>query len=195
MSPIYDNHGIRKYLTADERAAFLRATNTMPREPKLFCRLLAYTGARLTEVLSLTAHSFDFDEGLVVIESLKKRRRGMFRAVPLPPRLMAEIDEIFDIRAIQHMNLNTGERLWRFKRTTAWKHVKVGMSRASVSGVHASPKGLRHTFAISALQAGIPISLVKKWLGHAKIETTAIYAEVIGKEEIAFAEKLWRGFH
>ena len=54
------------------------------------------------------------------------------------------------------------------------------------------PKGLRHGFAVEALQSGVPINVVSKWLGHARIETTAIYTEVTGKEERFFAEKMWQ---
>ena len=31
---------------------------------------------------------------------------------------------------------------------------------------------LRHTFATRTLKAGVPISVVSKWLGHANISTT-----------------------
>jgi integrase/recombinase XerD len=34
--------------------------------------------------------------------------------------------------------------------------------------------------------------LVSKWLGHSSIKTTAIYTEVVGAEERAFAENLWK---
>ena len=53
------------------------------------------------------------------------------------------------------------------------------------------PKGLRHAFAISALQAGVPINFVRKWLGHARLSTTEIYADAVGEEEHAIAERFW----
>jgi site-specific recombinase XerD len=56
----------------------------------------------------------------------------------------------------------------------------------------ACPRGLRHAFGIGALQAGIPLNLAQRWLGHSRISTTAIYADVSGDEEKAFATRFWR---
>ena len=43
---------------------------------------------------------------------------------------------------------------------------------------------LRHTFATRALKAGVPISVVSKWLGHANISTTYdTYIHVLCSEE------------
>jgi integrase/recombinase XerD len=33
--------------------------------------------------------------------------------------------------------------------------------------------------------------LVQRWLGHASLRTTAIYADVVGPEERAFAARMW----
>jgi integrase len=42
---------------------------------------------------------------------------------------------------------------------------------------HASPKGLRHGFGVTALSAGIPLNLVQKWLGaDTQLTTTASMA-------------------
>lgn len=68
------------------------------------------------------------------------------------------------------------------------------MNDAGIKGVHASPKGLRHSFAIAALQTGIPPTLVQKWLGHSRLTTTAIYVDIVGKEEPDMVKKLWGSF-
>jgi hypothetical protein len=36
-----------------------------------------------------------------------------------------------------------------------------------------------------------PLNMVQKWMGHARISTTAIYADASGDEEAAFAQKFW----
>ena len=61
-----------------------------------------------------------------------------------------------------------------------------------MSGRCACPRGLRHAFGVGTLQAGIPLNLAQRWLGHARISTTAIYADVCGDEEQAFAAMFWR---
>ena len=64
------------------------------------------------------------------------------------------------------------------------------MNGAGVSGKRASPRGFRHAFGVGTLQAGVPLNLVQRWLGHASMEKTAIYADVGGPEERVFAERL-----
>ena len=62
---------------------------------------------------------------------------------------------------------------------------------AGISGPQASPKGLRHGFGVAAVQAGIPLNMVQKWLGHAQLSTTAIYADAVGAEEQVIVERMW----
>ena len=65
------------------------------------------------------------------------------------------------------------------------------MAAARIGGDCAMPKGLRRGFAVAAFQASLPPHLVQRWLGHASLRTTAIYAEVSGAEEFGFAERMW----
>src|ERR1700750_2461285 len=76
--------GARKYLTAGERDAFLRAAEQADRSVRTLCMTLAHAGCRLSEALALTADRVDLAAGVLVIECLKKRRPGIYRAVPVP---------------------------------------------------------------------------------------------------------------
>lgn len=51
----------------------------------------------------------------------------------------------------------------------------------------------RHTFGVNAIQSGVALNVLQKWMGHARIETTAISADAIGKEERALAQRTWAG--
>ncbi len=81
--------------------------------------------------------------------------------------------------------------LWDFSRTTAWKHVIAVMKAAGVKGPQATPKGLRHGFGGAAIQAVTPLNLLQRWLGHAQLTTTAIYANAVGPEERNIASRMW----
>lgn len=65
------------------------------------------------------------------------------------------------------------------------------MRRAGIAESVCKPKALRHAFAVEAGQKGIPLNIVQRWLGHARIETTAIYASAIGDEERNLARRAW----
>jgi integrase/recombinase XerD len=131
--------GARKYLTTGERDAFLRAAEQADRQVRTLCMTLAFAGCRLSEALALTVDRVDLVAGLLVLESLKKRRSGIYRAVPVPPALLEALDLVHGIRELQ----------------------------------------------------GLPLNSVQKWLGHAQLTTTAIYADAVGEEEQSIAARMW----
>ncbi len=81
---LHDTQGQRLYLTAAERTAFLTAAKQAPLPVRTFCLVLHYTGCRISEALALTPASVDLPGKTIVFETLKKRRRGVYRAVPVP---------------------------------------------------------------------------------------------------------------
>ncbi|MGD0865494.1 MAG: tyrosine-type recombinase/integrase [Rhizomicrobium sp.] len=186
---LFDRDGIRKYLVAHERLASARQTRAEGHDVGTFCLTLAPTGARISEVLALTADRIDAGNASIVFETLKQRKRGMFRAVPAPRQLL---DLITNTTASQR-TVTKADRLWPWGRTTAWKHVKRIMKDAGIPDALSKPKALRHGFAIEAGQRGVPLNIVQRWLGHARLETTAIYAGALGEEERNLATRLWQG--
>ena len=58
-------------------------------------------------------------------------------------------------------------------------------------GPHACPKGLRHGFGVQAVSKGVSLNMVQKWLGHAQLTTTAIYANAVVEEEQTIAARMW----
>ena len=189
---LHTSDGARKYLTAGERDAFLRAAEQTDRQARTLCMTLAYAGCRLSEALALTVDRVDFGAGVLVFETLKKRRGGIYRAVPVPPALLEALDLVHGIREAQaRRDKGRGIRLWPGSRMTGWRAVHAVMAEAGLDGPHASPKGLRHGFGVAAVSAGIPLNLVQKWLGHAQLTTTAIYANAVGEEEQSIAARMW----
>ena len=180
----------RKYLNHDERLRVLTAADQLPDEQRLFVEVLAWTGARISEVLTLTPLSFDVFTGTVTLPTLK-RRRSAARDIPLPPRLIHQLDQCFRLRAAQNCAALADRRIWCFCRVTGWRIVKRLMRDTSIVGVRATPRGMRHGFGVGTLQSGVPITLLKRWLGHARLSTTEIYLDVVGPEELAFASMFW----
>jgi integrase len=113
------------------------------------------------------------------------------RQVPLPGELLRALDRAFKLRRRQADPDLAVRWLWRWSRTTAWRRVKEIMAAAGITGPPAMPNGLRHGFGVNAFQSSVPPHLVQRWLGHASLRTTAIYGDVIGPEERAFAARMW----
>ena len=118
---------------------------------------LAYAGCRLFKALALTADRVDITAGVLVFESLKKRRTGIFRSVPVPPALLDTIAIVHGIRELHaRRGKGRGVRLRPRSRMTRWWAVHAVMQAAGLEGVPALPKGLRHGFGVAAVTAGIP---------------------------------------
>jgi integrase len=190
---LFDQGGRRKYLTSEERKAFLKAAETAPDTVRTFCNVLAFTGCRISEALALTTDRIDWSGEQIIFESLKKRRKGVYRGVPVPTTLLDMLDDVHDLRDLQQASRSGAAAcLWTMSRATAWRAIKAVMEAAGIDdGPQASPKGLRHGFGVNAVSASIPLNMVQKWLGHAQISTTAIYANAQGPEERNLAARMW----
>lgn len=182
---MFDRSGNRKYLNRQERKAFHRAIGaaTDPSR-KAFLLCLFYTGCRISEGLNLVAGRVDLANDAITFETLKRRKTGCFRAVPVPAELTAILGSLMEGKG-------PDERLWKFSRPTAYRLVKATMKKARIVGGMACPKGLRHGHGVACVAVKIPLTTIQKWLGHARIETTAIYLDVLGEEERALAKRLW----
>lgn len=180
---LINKNGQRKYLNQNERKQFYTVARQQTTEIKLFCFMLFWTGARISEVLSLQKESIDFNESIVTIKSLKKRKDGIFRQVPIPPLYLNQL-RTFIKRGVK-------TKIWTFSRRTASRHIKRVMYTAEITGSQACSKGLRHSFAIHCLVHNIPITLIKKWLGHSSLSTTSIYLDVALEEELKLARRIW----
>lgn len=182
---LYTKEGQRKYLNQTERLRFLEATQEQSADVRLFCQLLYYTGARLAEIHNLTLQNIDTANGTVIIESLKKRKKGIFREIPIPDFLLENIQCY-----AEKMRLQIKECLWWFSLRTAARKIKDVMNLANIIGIRSSSRSLRHGFAVHAVTKA-PLTMVKKWLGHSRLETTEIYLNIVGAEEREIMKRIW----
>jgi integrase/recombinase XerD len=191
---IIDKNGQRLYLTESEREAFFKAANQAKREIRTFCMVLAYTGCRISEVLSLTGKSIDFGQKAIIVETLKKRTKGQYRVIPVPESLLDTLNMVHGLQdASKGKKGQLDALLWDWSRMTAYRHVMAVMNQAHIpDGPHKSPKGLRHSFGVIAVTNGIPLNMVSKWMGHASLEITSIYANALGEEQRAIAARMWK---
>ena len=178
---LHDEAGRRLYLTPVERRRFLAVSQTRPEPLRALCHCLAHTGCRISEALALSPEHLDAEGGVLVIRSLKKRRAGHIRELPIPPEL-ADL-----LISLSRYN----RRFWPIGRVTAWRQIKEVMAEADVVGPQATPKGLRHAFAVHAVLQQVPPGILQKWMGHADLSTTVIYTQLCGAEERAVARRMW----
>ena len=65
------------------------------------------------------------------------------------------------------------------------------MTDAGIEGPQACPKGLRHGFGIATVAAGVPLPTIAAALGHANLQTTAVYTTAAGLEARDFLARMW----
>lgn len=177
------SRGRRKYLNAEERVRFHEAASAISdANQRTFCLTLLLTGCRISEALRLHPSEIDSSDGILVFRTLKQRQVERFRAIPVPKSLITELEATIQLES---------EQVWEFGRTWGWTLVKRCMGRAGLSGIQATPKGLRHGLAVSCVENGIPLTTIQKWLGHTSLETTKIYLDVVGRVEHELAAKTW----
>ena len=157
-----------------------------------FALTLYHTGARISEVLALRPMDIDFEVMELRLRSLK-RRREHWRAVPVTASYIRELELVHSLRRAHSASTGAGEPLWGWSRATASRHVGGLMAGAGVAGPMASSKGLRHSFGVAAVEAGVPLPTVAAMLGHANLSTTAIYTTALGLEARELMARMWGG--
>ncbi|TWB15527.1 phage integrase family protein [Nitrospirillum amazonense] len=178
---VYDPTGRRKYLNQNETDRFLAVADGYDLARHALCYLLAYTGCRISEALAFMKHQIDEEQMAVQFRTLK-RRKTVFRNVPVPP---------FVIELLLALPAGEDGRLWTMHRTTAWRIIKAAMRRAQIVGPMACPKGLRHAYGIRAAEGGSTPTVIQEVLGHATLRTTMVYMNAVGVEKRALAARAW----
>ena len=159
-------------------------------ERRALALVLIHTGCRISEALQLTPARIDIAGRAIVFRTLKKRGdKPVFRSVPVPRSLIAELVGTFRLDP----RCRDERRLWPVTRNTAYLWIKDMMSAAGIPpGPHCCPKGLRHGFGVHAPLSGVSLNQIQRWMGHADIAVTSIYARAYGPEERRIARRMWR---
>ena len=185
----------RRYLSASELQAVMDVElpnyrTGINRDVFVFC---AFTGLSHSDVAKLTHTDIhtDDNENHWIID--KRQKTGtQFRVKLLP---VAEM--IYDRYKDLHLESNKVFPIKRYYKTMnmSLRHVARHAGLSFNPTMHMA----RHTFATTVtLAQGVPLETVSKMLGHKRITTTQIYAQItndkIGQDMAALSEKLDRVF-
>lgn len=184
---LYNERNERLYLNVVELGRFIDAAKRAPSRQRLFALTLAYTGARISEARELRYGSLQLDTRVISIRCLKKRNQHIIREVPMPLALVSEFESLSG---------EDDQLVWQefgrmIPRITTYRWIKGIMAEAHITGPKACPKGLRHAFGVSAILSDIPLHMLQRWMGHASMRITAIYATVIGREQLELSDRMW----
>ena len=133
--------------------------------------LLAHTGLRKDEILSLKWPMIDWQHAVFNLPDTKTGQRS----VPVSSQVMTLLREIQqhtgNLRTGYVIRSRTGRRLTSLNKT--WERIRV---MAGIPDVRLHD--LRHSFASDALMGGVPLAIIGKILGHRQPTTTQRYAHL-----------------
>ena len=157
-------------LARAEEERLIAQAYRMPGVRGLLIKTLFQTGARVSEFVHLQVADVYFDEQMLFIRHAKG---GKQRYVPLLPDLTHELRTSLRERT-------TGP-LFATVRHTPYAPRRIQQlvqETAALAGIAARvyPHLLRHSVATTLLERGMPLEQIQQFLGHAKLETTQIYA-------------------
>src|ERR1700747_481935 len=159
-------------LSPEEVVRFLEAAPG----PKYKAALSAAYGAglRVSEVVALKVSDIDSERLLLRIEQGKGRKD---RFAMLSPKLLELLRDWYRIaRPAVWLFPGRDPRLPLTTRQFA-RAVHAAASLAEIKK-RVTPHTLRHSFATHLLEQKIDVRLIQFFLGHAKLDTTALYAQV-----------------
>jgi len=144
----------------------------------LIVKVLAYTGVRRSELLSLKCQ--DITGGFLFVRGGKGQKD---RVIPLVKRIQPDIAGYITKNA-----LRPADRLFPIGPNRLARMIRESAARAGLTGI--TPHQLRHYFATALIERGAEIRKVQELLGHEDISTTAVYLDVIPSHLKATVELL-----
>jgi len=129
-------------------------------------------GCRVNELLGLEKRFVDFDNNQI---NFNDRKNDQAVAVPMTYRVKDILSyhcyDLKDFDKVFSLNYSELNAIWQKARKD------LGYADKKFYTIHLC----RHTCASRLVQRGVPILLVKDWLGHEDIENTMIYAHLAPK--------------
>ena len=160
------------YLTEDMEKELLDYFSVHSKKAFHIVSLLIDLGCRVNELLELEKRFVDFKNNQI---NFNERKNDKAVAVPMTQRVrwimnlyyydVDDTDKLFDIN---YSELNA---IWQKARKD------LGYADKKFYTIHLC----RHTCGSRLAQRGVPILLIKDWLGHEDIENTMIYAHLAPK--------------
>ena len=160
------------YLTKDMEAELLQYLWRVDFEAVDIVSCLIDLGCRVNELLNLEKRFIDFENNQITFND---RKNDQAVAVPMTDRVCSTIKSYYrkvgDFDQVFNINYTQLNAIWQKARKD------LGYADKKFYTIHLC----RHTCASRLVQKGVPILLVKDWLGHEDIENTMIYAHLAPK--------------
>jgi integrase/recombinase XerD len=152
---------------------------------KTLLSLMYASGARAQEICDLTVGNLQFHQKGAALNINGKGRKSRRIGIPnacaimlkqyMEHRKISDKPErhIFSSQTHEHMTVSCVEGIFKKYTNIAKKENPPMFTAGSYP-----PHSMRHTTASHMLEAGVPLVVIKNFLGHASLKSTEIYAEI-----------------
>jgi integrase/recombinase XerD len=172
LSFIHEPRKVPVVLSPEEVARFLEAAPGIKYKAALS---VAYgAGLRVSEVVSLKVSDIDSKRMMLRVEQGKGRKD---RHAMLSPVLLALLRDWYRIARPQGWLFPGQNPVTPLSTRQLTRACHAAADLAGI-GKRVSPHTLRHSFATHLLEQNIDVRVIQVLLGHAKLETTALYTRV-----------------
>lgn len=177
-SPVRRIHKIKSAATvkevySDDELELLR-DNCVTKRDLAIIDLLASTGMRIGELVSLNKEDVDFSERECVVLGKGDKERIVYFDVRTKLHLQEYLNSRKDASAALFVSLRNPHK----RVSINGIELRLRLLGRSVGIKKCHPHKFRRTMATVAIDKGMPIEQVQKLLGHEKIDTTLHYAMV-----------------
>jgi site-specific recombinase XerD len=178
-------HPVLGYLSEQELGHLLSQVDRLAKNGErdyVLLSVLYDTGARIQELLDLTARDFHLETPPFVRVRGKGRRERLCPLLPQSASLIRTFLSAHGRRFDEQEPLlrnGQGTRLTRHgARYILLKYLhRAANSMPTLTRARISPHTMRHTKAMHLLQSGVPLVMVKDFLGHADLKSTEVYVQ------------------
>lgn len=101
------------------------------------------------------------------------------------------LDLTHGVRAAQGKEHLREKLLWPMSRATASRAISAVMKEAEIKGIHATPKGLRHSFVLSHMEKKTPPVVIQMLIGWASTDMLRVYGYAVGSKLREMAGAIW----
>lgn len=173
-----------RLVTRDELRALLRATTPSKAHTvrsngatHLPILLMASTGVRVTELVSLSLSDVDAAEGRIRIHGKGSRERNVYVTDPAILRGLKTHLRVRWRGGSENLRLFVNEQGLPLTAAAFRKRLHKAAISAAIDR-RITPHMLRHTAATLLIEEGVDIRVVQRLLGHQSISTTELYTHV-----------------
>jgi integrase/recombinase XerD len=138
---------------------------------------------RSHEIVSLRVSDVDFDRGCITVLNGKGKKR---RVVGCDEDTLGEVRAYLEMRSLEHLHLfpsHRGRELsTSYLRKLSARHgKKAGLNKRCHMHSH------RHSGAVMLAEAGVPINVIRRQLGHSSLSVTQRYIDHLSGNDVVRA--------